>query len=170
MNKVKIILATAVFALTFSTSQLALANAIVVLKAEQAIFATAKAIALGQNLSAQLEPQAVRFDAMGKKLQALQQRFVADKDLMSSDELQTLQAEIQTLNGEYQGLQQYLANAKVGAEQEFLANMRPALDKVLRELIEKNNISLIINGQSVIYNSAGIDITPKVVELLNLEP
>jgi|TARA_B110000305_G_C19351160_1_gene594328 Skp family chaperone for outer membrane proteins len=170
MNKVKIILATAVFALTFSTSQLALANAIVVLKAEQAIFATAKAIALGKNLSAQLEPQAVRFDAMGKKLQALQQRFVADKDLMSSDELQTLQAEIQTLNGEYQGLQQYLANAKVGAEQEFLANMRPALDKVLRELIEKNNISLIINGQSVIYNSAGIDITPKVVELLNLEP
>jgi|TARA_B110000977_G_C11090530_1_gene496677 Skp family chaperone for outer membrane proteins len=170
MNKVKIILATAVFALTFSTSQLALANAIVVLKAEQAIFATAKAIALGKNLSAQLEPQAVRFDAMGKKLQALQQRFVADKDLMSSDELQTLQAEIQTLNGEYQGLQQYLANAKVGAEQEFLASMRPALDKVLRELIEKNNISLIINGQSVIYNSAGIDITPKVVELLNLEP
>jgi Skp family chaperone for outer membrane proteins len=170
MNKVKIILATAVFALTFSTSQLALANAIVVLKAEQAIFATAKAIALGKNLSAQLEPQAVRFDAMGKKLLALQQRFVADKDLMSSDELQTLQAEIQTLNGEYQGLQQYLANAKVGAEQEFLASMRPALDKVLRELIEKNNISLIINGQSVIYNSAGIDITPKVVELLNLEP
>jgi Skp family chaperone for outer membrane proteins len=170
MNKVKIILATAVVALTFSTSQLALANAIVVLKAEQAIFATAKAIALGQNLSAQLEPQAVRFDAMGKKLQALQQRFVADKDLMSSDELQTLQAEIQTLNGEYQGLQQYLANAKVGAEQEFLASMRPALDKVLRELIEKNNISLIINGQSVIYNSAGIDITAKVVELLNLEP
>ena len=49
MNKVKIILATAVFALTFSTSQLALANAIVVLKAEQAIFATAKAIALGKN-------------------------------------------------------------------------------------------------------------------------
>jgi Skp family chaperone for outer membrane proteins len=170
MNKVKIIVATAVFALTVITSQLALANAIVVLKAEQAIFATAKAIALGQTLSAQLEPQAVRFDAMGKQLQALQQRFVADKDLMSSEELQTLQAEIQTLNAEYQGLQQYLTNAKVGAEQEFLASMRPALDKVLRELIEKNNISLIINGQSVIYNSAGIDITPKVVELLNLEP
>ena len=48
--------------------------------------------------------------------------------------------------------------------------MRPALDKVLRQLIEENNISLIINAQSVIYNAAGIDITPKVVELLNLEP
>jgi Skp family chaperone for outer membrane proteins len=170
MNKVKIMLATAVLALTFSTSQLALANAIVVLKAEQAIFATAKAIALGQSLSAQLEPQAVRFEAMGKKLQALQQRFVADKDLMSSDELKALQTEIQALSNEHQQLQQYLTNAKVGAEQEFLASMRPALDKVLRQLIEENNISLIINGQSVIYNSEGIDITPKVVELLNLEP
>tara|TARA_B110000503_G_scaffold35257_1_gene57627 strand:+ start:609 stop:1121 length:513 start_codon:yes stop_codon:yes gene_type:complete len=170
MNKVKIMLATAVLALTFSTSQLALANAIVVLKAEQAIFATAKAIALGQSLSAQLEPQAVRFEAMGKKLQALQQRFVADKDLMSSDELKALETEIQALSNEHQQLQQYLTNAKVGAEQEFLASMRPALDKVLRQLIEENNISLIINGQSVIYNSEGIDITPKVVELLNLEP
>ena len=170
MNKVKIMLATAVLALTFSTSQLALANPIVVLKAEQAIFATAKAIALGQSLSAQLEPQAVRFEAMGKKLQALQQRFVADKDLMSSDELKALETEIQALSNEHQQLQQYLTNAKVGAEQEFLASMRPALDKVLRQLIEENNISLIINGQSVIYNSEGIDITPKVVELLNLEP
>jgi len=41
---------------------------------------------------------------------------------------------------------------------------------VLRQLIAKNNISLIVNGKSVIYNAAGIDITPKVVELLNLEP
>ncbi|MFQ3310756.1 MAG: Skp family chaperone for outer membrane protein, partial [Oceanospirillaceae bacterium] len=35
---------------------------------------------------------------------------------------------------------------------------------------EENDISLIINGQSAIYNAAGIDITSKVVELLNLEP
>ena len=48
--------------------------------------------------------------------------------------------------------------------------MRPALDKVLRQLIKANNISLIVNGQSVIYNSDAIDITSKVVELLNLEP
>jgi outer membrane protein len=58
----------------------------------------------------------------------------------------------------------------VQTEQEFLASMRPALDNVLRKLIEENEISLIINGQSVIYNAAGIDITGKVVELLNLEP
>jgi len=37
-------------------------------------------------------------------------------------------------------------------------------------LIKENDISLIINGQSVIYNTAGIDVTAKVVELLNLEP
>jgi len=65
---------------------------------------------------------------------------------------------------------QYLTNVKVKAEQEFLASMRPELDRVLRRLIEENNISLIINGQSVIYNTASIDITPKVIELLNLEP
>jgi len=170
MNKVKKALAAATFAIALSAPQWAIAETIVVLKAEQAIFATEKAIALGQQLSAQLKPQTTRYDAMGLELQALQQRFEADKDLMSSDEAQKLKVEIQALNNEYQQLQRYLSNVKAQAEQEFLANMRPALDKVLRQLIAENNISLIINGQSVIYNAAGIDITPKVVELLNLEP
>ena len=125
---------------------------------------------MGQQLSEQLKPQTTRFDAMGLELQALQQRLAADKDIMSSDEVQALQADIQALSAEYQQLNQYLSNAKMQTEQEFLANMRPALDKVLRNLIEENEISLIINGQSVIYNAAGIDITGKVVELLNLEP
>ena len=170
MNKVKKVLIAAAFVITLSAPQLAIAEAIVVLKAEQAIFATGKAIALGQQLSVQLKPQTTRYDAMGAELQALQQRFEADQDLMSSDEAGKLKAEIQALNAEYQQLQQYLSNMKAQAEQEFLVSMRPALDKVLRQLIAENNISLIINGQSVIYNAAGIDITPKVVELLNLEP
>ena len=42
MNKVKIMLSAAAFAITLSSSQLAMADAIVVLKAEQAIFATKK--------------------------------------------------------------------------------------------------------------------------------
>ena len=170
MNKVKKLLAAAAFSITLGAPQLAMAEAIVVLKAEQAMFATEKAIALGQQLSTQLKPQTTRYDAMGLELQALQQRFEADKDLMSGDEAQKLQIEIQAINAEYQQLQQYLSNVKGQAEQEFLASMRPALDKVLRQLIAENNISLIINGQSVIYNAAGIDITPRVVELLNLEP
>ena len=170
MNKVKLIFNTVVFALCLSVSQLILANAIVVLKVEQAIFATGKAIALGKSLSAQLEPQALRFDTIGKKLQTSQQRILADKDLMSSDEVQELEADIQTLNIEFQQLQQYLNNAKAQAEQEFLASMRPVLDKVIRQLIKANNISLIVNGQSVIYHIDAIDITPKVIELMNLEP
>jgi outer membrane protein len=170
MNKVKIMLSAAAFAITLSSSQLAMADAIVVLKAEQAIFATEKAIALGQQLSEQLKPQTTRFDAMGLELPALQQRLAADKDIMSSDEVQALQTDIEVLSSEYQQLKQYLSNTTMQAEQEFLANMRPALDKVLRKLIEENEISLIINGQSVIYNAAGVDITGKVVELLNLEP
>ena len=170
MNKVKNIIACAAFIVTLGVPQWSAANAIVVLKAEQALFATDKAVALGQQLSEKLKPQTKRFDNMGQQLQALQQRLEADKDIMSSDEVQKLQTEIQVLNVEFQQLQQYLSNAKLQTEQEFLANMRPVLDKVLRQLIEENNISLIINGQSVIYNTVEIDITDKVVELLNLEP
>ncbi|MGY8908191.1 MAG: OmpH family outer membrane protein, partial [Pseudomonadales bacterium] len=153
MNKVKIMIVAAAFAVTLSTPQLAIANIIVVLKAKKAMFASEKAIALGQNLSAQLKPQTIRLDAMGQELQALQQRLEADKDIMSNDEVQKLQAEIQAVSVEYQKLKQYLSNVKLQVEQEFLANMRPVLDKVLRQLVEENDISLIINGQSAIYNA-----------------
>ena len=170
MNKVERLLTAAAFAISLSAPQWAMAEAIVVLKAEQAMFATQKAIVLGQQLSSQLKPQTTRYDAMGQKLQALKQRVEADKDLMSSNEAQKITLEIQGLSNEYNQLKQYLTNVKAQAEQEFLASMRPALDRVLRRLIEENNISLIINGQSVIYNTASIDITPNVIELLNLEP
>ena len=170
MNKVERLLTAAAFAISLSAPQWAMAEAIVVLKAEQAMFATQKAIVLGQQLSAQLKPQTTRYDTMGQELQALKQRFEADKDLMSNDEAQKITLEIQGISNEYNQLKQYLTNVKAQAEQEFLASMRPELDRVLRRLIEENNISLIINGQSVIYNTASIDITPNVIELLNLEP
>ena len=170
MNKMERLLTAAAFAIALSAPQWALAEAIVVLKAEQAMFATQKAIILGQQLTAQLKPQTTRYDTMGQELQALKQRFEADKDLMSNDEAQKITLEIQGISNEYNQLKQYLTNVKAQAEQEFLASMRPELDRVLRRLIEENNISLIINGQSVIYNTASIDITPNVIELLNLEP
>lgn len=157
------------FTATLLGPQLAIAQGIFVLKAEQAIFATQKALALGQQVSAQLKPQVVRFDSMGKELQALQQRLETDKDLMSDDEVLQIKTQIQNLNAEYQQLQQYLSNAKLQAEQNFLTSMRPALDKVLGQFIKDNNPSVIINGNSVIYNATSVDITSKVVELLNLE-
>ena len=157
------------FIATLLGPQLAIAQGIFVLKAEQAIFATQKALALGQQVSEQLKPQVVRFDSMGKELQALQQRLEIDKDLMSDDEVLQIKTQIQNLNAEYQQLQQYLSNAKLQAEQNFLTSMRPALDKVLGQFIKDNNPSVIINGNSVIYNATSVDITSKVVELLNLE-
>ena len=157
------------FIATLLGPQLAIAQGIFVLKAEQAIFATQKALALGQQVSAQLKPQVVRFDSMGKELQALQQRLEIDKDLMSDDEVLQIKTQIQNLNAEYQQLQQYLSNAKLQAEQNFLTSMRLALDKVLGQFIKDNNPSVIINGNSVIYNATSVDITSKVVELLNLE-
>jgi outer membrane protein len=170
MNKLARMVALISLAVALLVPQIVNAEAIVVLKPEQAMFATDKAIALGQQLSAQLKPQTSRLDDMVQELQALQQRLQADKDLLSSAEVEALENQIKILGNEHQQLNNYLANIKGQTEQEFLAKMRPVLDKVLRQLIEANAISLIINGQSTIYHTAAMDITSKVVELLNLEP
>ncbi len=169
MNKMKQTIA--LFALAFGLlgSNVVHAEAIAVLNPEKAMFATQEAVELGQQLSERLQPQAARFEQMGQDLRALQARLETDKDLMTADEVQGLKNQIQNMNVELQQLQQYLNNSKLKAEQDFVAQMKPKLDRVLRQVIQENNISLIINGQSIIYNAPGVDITSKVVELLNLE-
>ena len=109
MNKMERLLTAAAFAFALSAPQWAVAEVIVVLKAEQAMFATQKAILLGQQLSAQLKPQTTRYDSMGLELQASKQRFEADKDLMSSDEAKKITLEIKGLNNEHKQLKQYLS-------------------------------------------------------------
>ncbi|WP_315982403.1 OmpH family outer membrane protein [Aliamphritea spongicola] len=45
--------------------------------------------------------------------------------------------------------------------------MRPRLDAVIRDMIEKGGYDVVINKQSTIYAKPELDITAKVVELLN---
>ena len=140
-------------ALGISLSSLAAADKIAIFSPEKAIFDTQAAIQLGQQLSEQLQPQS--------------QRLEEDQALMSSEELQQLQQQINQQSQVFQQLNQYLNNAKLQTEQEFLQLMRPKLDEVLTKYIEANNISLILNRNAVVYVQDDIEITAAITALLD---
>jgi outer membrane protein len=151
------------------TSHLSVAQTVVAFSPEKAMFATQAAKQLGQQLNQQLAPQTQRLQELGAEIQALQQRHQQDQALMSADEVQALEQEIQLQSQEYRKLQQYINNAKVQTEQKFLASMKPRLDAVLRTYIETNNVGLIVNSSAVIYAAQGIDVTAEIATLLDQE-
>ncbi len=150
-------------------SGLAVAQSVVTLSPEKAMFATQAAQQLGQQLNQQLAPQTKRLQDLGTEIQAMQQRHQQDQALMSAEEMQELEQQIQLQSQEYRKLQQYINNAKRQTEQQFLASMKPRLDAVLRGYIETNNIGLILNSSAVVYAGQGVDITSEIATLLDQE-
>ena len=150
-------------------SHMSVAQTVVAFSPEKAMFATQAAQQLGQQLNQQLAPQTQRLQELGVEIQALQQRHQQDQALMSGDEVQALEQEIQLQSQEYRKLQQYINNAKVQTEQKFLASMKPRLDAVLRTYIETNNVGLIVNSSAVIYAAQGVDVTAEIATLLDQE-
>ena len=165
----KLLMKASLLALTMFASTLALAQNVVTLSPEKAMFGTQAAKQLGQQLSQQLAPQSKRLQELGAEVQALQERHKQDQALMSAEELQQLEHQIQLQSQEFRKLQQYIKNAKLQTEQQFLASMKPRLDAVLRTYIETNNVGLIINSSSVIYAAQGVDITTEIATLLDQE-
>ena len=165
----KLLMKASLLVVTMFASTLALAQNVVTLSPEKAMFGTQAAKQLGQQLSQQLAPQSQRLQELGAEVQALQERHKQDQALMSAEELQQLEQQIQLQSQEYRKLQQYINNAKVQTEQKFLASMKSRLDAVLRTYIETNNVGLIVNSSAVIYAAQGVDITAEVVTLLDQE-
>ena len=165
----KLLMKAGVLVAALFASTLALAQNVVTLSPEKAMFATQAAKQLGQQLTQQLAPQSQRLQELGAEIQALQERHKQDQALMSAEELQELEQQIQLQSQEYRKLQQYLKNAKLQTEQKFLASMKPRLDAVLRTYIEVNNVGLILNSSAVIYAGQGVDITSEIAALLDQE-
>ena len=60
-----------------------------------------------------------------------------------------------------------LQQKRMEREQAFIQEMRPKLDKVIRELIEKEGYDVVLAKQATLFAKKEVDITPRVVELLN---
>jgi outer membrane protein len=68
---------------------------------------------------------------------------------------------------EYQRRGQELQQKRGEREQAFIAEMRPRLDKAIRELIEGEKFDVVISKQATVFSANSVDLTPRVIELLN---
>ena len=102
-----------------------------------------------------------------KDIEALQQRVVDERDVMSETELRDIQKEIEnkTLDLEFRGkkLQKDVADR----QSEFLQEMSPKFQAVVNDLIEIERYDVVFERRSLLFANMKHDITAKVTEKLN---
>lgn len=142
-----------------------LAGSIVALGAQEALLASDAAKAFQETLlseTAAAEKSVRELEQQARELQAKAQDA-------SGEDAQRAQMQFQKVYQQFQQRAQALQQQRAEREQAFIAQMRPKLDAVIRQLIEERDISVILNRQSTIYMEAGVDITPEVVKRLNAQ-
>lgn len=102
-----------------------------------------------------------------KQAKSLQEKMQKNAGLSSEDEMKKLRMQFQKAFGEYQRKGQQLQQEQTQREQNFLGDMKPKLDEIIRNMINEEDIDLIISKNAAVYANPDLDITDEVTELLN---
>ena len=145
----------------------AAAEKVAVLSVQQALLSSKAAEEFRAKLAEEFsgeQKRLVELEGVAKKLQEDMRKGQATQ---SKEVTEQQRVQFQKAFGEYQRLGQEIQQKQRQREQAFLQQMRPKLDTVIRGLIEGESYDVVINKQATIFVKPELDITAKVVELLN---
>lgn len=155
------------FLLAATLSFNASAEKIAVLGVQQALLASEAAAEYRKSVKAEFAKEDKKMLDLEKQVKAAREKIKKNRDLASQAELKKMGVQFQKVFAEYQKKGQALQQKKLQREQAFIQEMRPRLDKVIRALIEKEGYDVVLAKQATLFTKKELDITPRVVELLN---
>lgn len=143
------------------------AEKIAVLGVQEALLASKAAAEFRKSLKSEFAKDEQKVLDLEKQVKAAQEKMNKNKDLASPENLQQMRLQAQKVFAEYQRSGQALQQKRMQREQKFVGEMKPKLDKIIRALIKKEGYDLVVAKQATLFVKKDLDITAKVVELLN---
>lgn len=123
-----------------------------------------------ERLKKEMEDLQKPIDALSTKINGMKEAYDKEKDKLSPEVRSERELEVQKMFSEYQSTlktNQDLLDAK---ERQLMKNVLTEVDTAVSKLADKEGYHLILEGSghaTAIYYSPTIDVTPKVVEILN---
>lgn len=151
----------------FLCSNIAMAEKVRVLGVEEALLSSNAANNFRAQLQAEFAPQESVLQDLERQAVAARDRVQQNQGLVSDQELQQLIMQFEKAYTEFQNRAEQMSQTRLQREEEFLDQMRPKLDQAIRTLIESENIEVVVAKQATVYASSAVDLTPRVIELLN---
>ncbi len=117
-----------------------------------------------------------RFTAAGKKfseretsLKKQEKEIIAQKKLITKEEykkkVDELRKKVATLQKNKQETLNNIAKSRNNAKTELLKTLNP----IVKKYMEDNNIRLVLKKNSIVLGDNNLDITPKIIAILNNE-
>ena len=117
------------------------------------------------NKEMQSDSDQLRTDA--EALKVLQTKLQKDGEVMSDSDKRKAVKELESMQADLQFGSQKLQKEAQDKRQEILQTLAPQYDKVLKDLIQVDQIDLIVQPNALQYANPKHDITKRVTEKLN---
>ena len=125
----------------------------------------------GQRVEADLKKEGERMEAELKKdkeeLQALKDKMEREAMVMSREAREEKEIEFRVKARNLQEKDQRYRQEFVGKQRQEIDNLRKVVLEIAQEIGKKEGFTMIVSKVGVLYNDPSVDLTDKVVQLLN---
>ena len=120
-----------------------------------------------KKLKSKFESENKKFIDEEKILKKQEEELISQKKVLSKEDYQKkvddLRKKVAKLQTDKQNSLNEIAKSRALAKQELLKNVNP----ILKTYMEENKIRLIVDKQSVVLGDTTLEITDKIIEILN---
>lgn len=157
-------LALAVFALPAAA-----VDKIAVVDIQRVIFTSDVAKARQKQLQAESEFVSLqaKYDSIAADVKALQKKIEAERDTMSQEQATENQKKMEYLRADYDLVERKLRAEVQQLQGKIMEELQPKVQAALKELVEAEGITLLLQREAVIVADPALDVTGKLLDRLN---
>lgn len=163
------IFAGSMLALAFFALPAAAADKIAVVDIQRVIFTSDLAKARQKQLQTESEFVGLqaKYDSIAADVKALQKKIEAERDTMSQEQATENQKKMEYLRADYELVERKLRAEVQQLQGKIMEELQPKVQAALKELVESEGITLLLQREAVIVADPGLDVTGKLLERLN---
>lgn len=156
-------------ALVFFALPAAAADKIAVVDIQRVIFTSDVAKARQKQLQAESEFVGLqaKYDSIAADVKALQKKIEAERDTMSQEQATENQKKMEYLRADYDLVERKLRAEVQQLQGKIMEELQPKVQAALKELVEAEGITLLLQREAVIVADPALDVTSKLLERLN---
>lgn len=164
---VRAVLSIAFFLLSWSTGLHAESIKIGVVNTEQILRESKPALEAHKKIDQEFLPRDAEIKAMGEQAKTMQDRLEEHGATMSDADRREMERELANLSRNYQRAQRQMREDLTVRQNEEYGVILDLIDRTINKVAEKENYDLILQLKDSVYRSQRIDITDKVIEMLD---
>ncbi|MFP5413430.1 MAG: OmpH family outer membrane protein [Gammaproteobacteria bacterium] len=156
-------------ALAFFALPAAAVDKIAVVDIQRVIFTSDVAKARQKELQAASEFVSLqaKYDSISADVKALQKKIEAERDTMSQEQATENQKKMEYLRADYELVERKLRAEVQQLQGKIMEELQPKVQAALKELVEAEGVTLLLQREAVIVADPALDVTGKLLERLN---